>query len=192
MGVRGTVSVLQGGNGRYRIRTDLGAGGVVEEGSDGTHAWRIHPATGPVVLPEEDLAAGAVRSTPYPVAHAARIFASVHVEPDREVDGERYRVVVVTDRAGQETHWLFDAGTGHLVIEERTVESGGQRADVRTRHTDFRGLDGLTIPFGAISMQGPMEVRFATSSAVHDPKITDADFAPPEAVRELIEGSKEP
>ncbi|HEX8875287.1 MAG TPA: hypothetical protein VF777_00955 [Phycisphaerales bacterium] len=193
-GVRGTVWVRQHAGGKLASITELGTAGTIVRGTDGTHAWEIAPGSPPRLLDGPERTERIERSKRLfivPLGAAPDIVSITHSGTER-VDTEEFDRLEVTTIGGAARFWLFSKMSGHLVHEDSTEKGPAGSVRVRLTHTEFRVVDGVTSPMGAVQDSGGMQVIFTTdpASLKYNNAIDDAAFTPPQEIQKMIDASK--
>jgi outer membrane lipoprotein-sorting protein len=132
------------------VRNEMSmAGQAMIMGSDGETAWMAAPGLPAKVLPPgpqtEALKQMSQIDSPL-VDYTARGTKIELGEPLTE-GGRRFHHLIVRQKTGPPMHYYLDAATGlesKMVIE---VEESGQQMAMELRFSDFRKVEGRTVPF---------------------------------------------
>lgn len=176
-----TAEVVQTASRPDLIRQDLTAGSqTIVTAFDGTTAWTINPLTGssePTILDgpiAEMLRAQAAFDSPL-LDHAARGYAVVLVGT-AEISGSSVYHLRVTTPAGIVQQTYLDPAT----MLERRIVTQGPSWTVTQDLTDYRTVDGLTLPFAmTTTIDGQDAGRIVVSRIDVDPEVDAGLFRMP-------------
>ena len=83
-------------------------------------------------------------------------------------------------KSGEEQSLFFDAATGLEIRTQGEVDQGGRKMTVESRYSDFRTIDGLTVPFTVeVLVNGQPQQKITLSSAEFPASLEDDLFRMP-------------
>jgi outer membrane lipoprotein-sorting protein len=159
--------------------------GKIEEGYDGKHAWQLDPIMGAKLKNnnDDDLAAGLDVGGEI---DWRKTYKSATNEGEEKINGkDTYRVKLEAKKGGSETRY-FEKATGLVIKLKKNSKSDLGNFTVDMDIGDYKKIGDVTMPHNfAISMLG-QKVEMKLTEVKLNPTIPDSQFAPPDAVKELI------
>ncbi len=176
------------GGGRITTRSELPGFGTIRTGFDGSVAWSMSPASGPMVL--EGLAAAQARQAADPLAalHPDRYVASMQTAEETDFGGARCYRVRITAPWGEDYDEFFDLGTGLLRGYVRQQASPQGSMEITSEITDYRTVAGVRLPRVIRARLMGMQMVNTVDTAEVRP-LADSAFALPPEIRALRGGS---
>lgn len=148
-----------------------GMGTIMKQKFDGTTGYAEQQGM-KQPMSEEDVAEQASQKGLFPEAHYRA--DEIELMSLSDLDGtDVYKIKV---KGVSESFRYYDANSGLLLREEATEEAQGQSVTTITVHSDYRGVDGVMIPFGRKITAGPQVFGFNASEVVVNSGVTEADF----------------
>ena len=148
-----------------------GMGTIMKQKFDGTTGYAEQQGM-KQPMSEEDVAEQASQKGLFPEAHYTA--DEIELMSLSDLDGtDVYKIKV---KGFSESFRYYDANSGLLLREEATEEAQGQSVTTITVHSDYRGVDGVMIPFGRKITAGPQVFGFNASEVVVNSGVTEADF----------------
>jgi outer membrane lipoprotein-sorting protein len=158
-------------------------GRVAVQAFDGRRGWALSPmmGTSPVEVPAgvaKRMAEQADFDGPL-VDLAAKGHRLEVVGPDKVGDAPAIRAKLVK-KSGEEQSIYFDASTGLEIMTQGEVDQNGRKLTIESRYSDFRTVDGVTMPFTVEVLVNGQKQQKITLSSVEFPTRVDAElFAMP-------------
>ena len=119
-------------------------------GFDGTTAWTVHPAFGLTPRTQTGAQAEGARND----AEFDNVFVdyrekgrTIELVGTETINGRPAHHLRLTRKTGQVQHHYIDAENGQELRFVATVEQGGRKAEFVTEYSDYRQVDGVTVPF---------------------------------------------
>lgn len=127
---------------------DMG-GQKMAQGFDGTTMWIAMPGMPAQAIPGgPQIEAMKENSTFDPIFLDYKTKGHKIELAGKETDGGKaVHHLVVTTKQGTVFHYYLDAETGLETKFTTTADMGGQKAEIETRMSDYRAVDGRTLPF---------------------------------------------
>jgi hypothetical protein len=157
--------------------------GRFRQGCDGKVCWSEDPINGLRILSgvedEEARIDGAWQSE----AQLARSYEKVRsiAPPEPPPAGKRYECVELVPKSAPPAVTCFDAST-HLRVFQKGTRAGPQGAvPYVTRFSDWRGVQGIKIPYGEETTAGPLTIDARVVEVKLDGPLAPALFAVPRA-----------
>jgi outer membrane lipoprotein-sorting protein len=162
--------------------TALGGGPIVtDQRFDGTTGYIMDPVNGNRTVEGPQLDAMRSGSFPSPLLNYKEIGASLTLSGREPVGGKETFVLRLTPKAGPPVRMFIDSTTFMLVRTVVTVnvpQLGGD-IDQVVEFSDFRNVDGITVPFVTKSTNPVQSISATMTSVKHNEAIDDAAFAKP-------------
>lgn len=180
---------LVAGGGRIATRSEMAGFGTIRTGFDGTVAWTMNPAAGPMILDGTAAEQARQAADPLAVLHPERYVASMRTVEATAFDGVRCYRVRVTTPWGESYDELYDVATGLLRGFVRNQASPQGDIEVTTRIGEYHTVAGVRLPrVLRASMMGMVELTNTVDSTEVRP-VADSLFALPPEIRALRGGS---
>jgi zinc protease len=162
--------------------TALGGGPIVtDQRFDGTTGYIMDPVNGNRTVEGPQLDAMRSGSFPSPLLNYKELGASLALSGREPVGGKEAFVLRLTPKAGPTVRMFIDSTTFMLVRTVVTVnvpQLGGD-IDQVVEFSDFRNVDGITVPFVTKSTNPVQSITATMTSVKHNVDIDDAAFAKP-------------
>ncbi len=154
-------------------------GRVAVQAFDGKRGWTLSPMMGnvPVEVPvgvAKRMAEQADFDGPL-VDLEAKGHRLELIGPDKVGDKPAIKVKLVK-KSGEEQVVFFDASTGLEIMTQGEVEQNGRKLTVESRYSDFRAVDGVTMPFSVEVLVNGQRQQMITLSSVEFPDRLDPDL----------------
>ena len=160
---------------------DMGGQKMVQA-FDGTSMWVAMGANPPQQLPDgPQLQALKENSTFDPVFLDYKTKGHKIELVGKETDGcKAVNHLLVTTKGGMQFHYYLDAETGLETRFTTTAEMQGQKAEIETRLSDYRVVEGRTLPFTVTQlMNGNQIVQMKYEKIEFNVPLDDAMFKMP-------------
>jgi outer membrane lipoprotein-sorting protein len=158
----------------YFVRNEMTmAGQTMVMGSDGETVWMVAPGLPAKVLPPgpQSEAMKQTSQIDSPLLDYKTRGTKIELGEAVTEGGRRLQHLIVRQKTGPAMHYYLDAATGlesKMVID---VEEGGQQMKMEMRFSDFRKVDGRTVPFTI--------TQFVNGSQVSEIKFEKIEFNVP-------------
>lgn len=158
----------------YFVRNEMGlAGKMMIVGFDGTTAWMAAAGLPPQPLPPGPQTEGLKQNSQIDSPlfdYKARGTTIELGEPLTEA-GRKLHHLIVTPKASTPMHYYLDAETGLEAKMLINTEDGGQTIRMEMRFSDFRPVEGRTVPFSV--------TQFVNGNQVVEMKFEKIEFNVP-------------
>jgi outer membrane lipoprotein-sorting protein len=157
-------------------------GRTIVQAFDGTRAWMLNPLVGlttpqPIPAPPEAAQRGGFDGPL--VGYEARGATIAHAGSDR-VEGVETRKLRVTEKDGTAQTLFLDAKTFLEVKSEVEMKQGGRSARVESFFSDFRTVDGITMPHRvSVLVDGAPQQELRIDKIELGPALDDGYFSMP-------------
>jgi outer membrane lipoprotein-sorting protein len=149
----------------YFVRNEMSmAGQAIIMGSDGETAWMVAPGLPAKVQPPEKVEALKQSSQiDSPLLDYKARGTKIELGEPLTEGGRRFHHLVVRQKTGPTMHYYLDAATGlesKMIID---VDESGQQMKMEMRFSDFRKVEGRTVPFAMaqfVNGNKMMEIQF--------------------------------
>jgi outer membrane lipoprotein-sorting protein len=119
-------------------------------GFDGTTVWMINPMMGDgpqaITGPQADMAKGDADFDSVLLDYKAKGH-TIELLGTEQINGKPAYHLKITKKNGLIQQYYLDAATGLDIRTSTTVDQGGVKTEVTTDLSDFKTIDGLTMPF---------------------------------------------
>jgi len=188
--IEGPLTLYQARPNKLYIVMEIAGVGKVEQGFNGEVAWTTMQMTGPRILEGDERAAMVEQAT----VDAERKWRSFYKEAVtvgvEDVDGKPAYMVVRTRNSGTRQAAWFDKASGLMVKTAGKVKSAMGDVATVSRLSDYRTVDGVTMPFKTELTAMGQEQVVTMSSVEQNIKMVADQFALPKDVAALVKGSK--
>jgi hypothetical protein len=149
------------------------------EGFRGGEGWAASELAGTRPVRDSELQLLVRSSDLHNTEHFPEIYPLRRWRGEKTVGDRRAFVVdLATETAKVGTHY-FDAETGRLVRIETVLSLAAEGAlPVTVDYSDFRTIDGVTLPFQTVMTNPALHVVTTIDSVEHNVEIDDAVFQP--------------
>lgn len=189
-GISAAVTIAQGGDGKFRVTTDIKGMGVQEQGFDGTTAWETSPMAGPRILTgeeREDLLGEVPLNSELKFAEN---FTSIETVGEETVgDKPAYKVLLKTKSGSESTRW-YDKTSGLLVKTAQVSKSAQGEIKIESYPGDWRPVDGVLMPFATKQVAAGQEYTLTVEKVEQNQAIAPERFTAPEDVQKLVAKGK--
>lgn len=187
MGLKGDLRLESAAPNRTAVTVSLPGVGDVRSGYDGTAAWEVNPMSGARLLEGPELA----RMIDEADFHGGMLrrqagIASRRTVERTELGGRACWLVQVTWTSGRETHECYAVDDGLLVATQSTQTSPMGTQKVVSLIAEYRTIGALKYASRVRQQMMGTEQLF-TIVAVEPNAADDATFAPPPAIRALLD-----
>jgi len=166
--------------------------GKIERGTLGDLAWENSAMMGPQIKEGQEKA-DLLREANFDRWAAWReVYEKVELSGVEPVKDRPAYKVLATPRDGKLQTLYFDQETKLLVRHDLTLDNAMGSIPVRSFYEDYRKVDGIAVPFGAKTEMMGQTLSLVGESVEHNVELPPDRFEPPAAIRELLQGAKEP
>jgi hypothetical protein len=189
MGMTAQVQVSTSAPDRLLMVMDLPNVGALRSGFDGTVGWMENPMTGPMLLEGDQLGDLMRQADFYVDLRYAELYPTMETVAKEEFAGQPAYKVRLVDSDGKETIEYFSVDSGlKLGFEgEQTSEMG--TVYVTTELSDYKEVEGRTVPMTQTSKMMGMEMKMVLETVVFD-QVDPSVYALPETIKTLVAGAK--
>jgi len=193
MGVEGKLTLHQQAPNRVATVVSLGGLGEQRQVFNGEIGWEISSMAGPRLLTDQEVAMLRIQGDFDAAISPTKHFESMKTTGRTEFAGEAAYEVTLKIKDGPEMRQYFSVESGRLIGSLSTMPT--QMGDIETRTTmsDYRKVDGFTIPH-RIQMELPamgMTQVVTIERIEHDVEIDPSIFAIPQDIERLRERAAE-
>lgn len=147
---------------------------------DGRQGWALNPRLGttPIEVPP-DVAARMAEQADFdgPLVDWKTKGHRLEVLGVEQADGRQVVRLRVERRSGEPQDLLIDLELGLEVRSEAVVDEDGRRVRLETRYSDFRSVDGITLPFVVeLFADGRLQQRIALTRVAFPDTLDDNLF----------------
>jgi hypothetical protein len=167
-----------------RIRQEVTLDGrLAVQAFDGQRGWTLNPMMGnaPVEVPigvTRRMAEQADFDGPL-VDTEAKGHRVELAGPEQVGDVQAMKLRLVK-KSGEEQFLLFDASTGLEIKTQGEVDQSGRKISIESRYSDYRTIDGLTVPFTVeVLVNGQPQQKITLSSVEFLPSLEEDLFRMP-------------
>lgn len=155
---------------------------TVSFGFDGTTVWQSTPmGVQPVTGPQADNIRSEAEFDPVFLTYKQQGH-TVELLPDETLDGRKVHHLKVTRKNGPEQHYYLDAATALEAKVATEVDADGQKLRSEMLLSDYRTVDGRTVPFKARQMlNGDLAAELTFEKVEFNVPMEDSIFRMPAA-----------
>ena len=193
-GITASMNVLIAPKQGLRAVIELPGMGVFEQGVSGDVAWSSDMMGGPKVLEGEEADQILKEMDLYADLHWDQYFQSISYKgeesvtmpDDTEVKTDVLELIDIS--TGESSTRFYDKDTGYLVKSvSMTSIPGGGKMPATAYTTDYREIDGVTMPFKTISQSGPIQQIIEFTEITINGEIGEDELELPEDVQDLLD-----
>lgn len=190
MGMSFSMTIYQTSQNFLYQKMDLGAMGSQEGGCDGKIAWEKSTMGGARLLSGLELQDAVRQATFNAEVNWRTLYASAKTEGVETINGKpAYKVKLMPKAKGSKPEFHFyDQETFRLVrtLMSQAGQAGGG-VEVKMTFTDWKTVDGITVPMAGDLEAGPQKLKMTFESVKHNQEIPPAIFELPPDVKKLLE-----
>lgn len=167
-----------------RIRQEVTVNGrLAIQAFDGERGWAQNPMMGnaPVEVPV-GVAKRMAEQADFdgPLVDAASKGHKLEWLGTEQVGEVTVSKVKLAKKGGEEQVLFFDTATGQQIKTQGEIEQGGRKLTVESRYSDFRTVDGLSVPFNIeVLVNGQTQQRVSLSNVEFPATLDDQLFRMP-------------
>jgi outer membrane lipoprotein-sorting protein len=184
MGMEMTMSVIKKRPNLSRTEVDV-QGTKIVYAIDGQSGWMIMPFTGssdPQDMPEEQLASAKKEDMDGPFINYKDKGTQLELVGKEIVDSIQVYNIKVTTKDGESSNFYIDAAKFVIVKMKAKVMSQGQLAEVETKFSDFREVNGMKNAYKIETLaNGQAGATITFETVEFDVPVDNAIFAKPAA-----------
>lgn len=184
-GIGGDIELFSAAPNKFVVRTEIAGMGLIQSGYDGSVAWTIHPAMGPMLLDGRMLDQMRQQADFLVALHPERLIKSVETVERTEFEGQPSFKVKILTQWDEEYFEFFDAENGLLLGSTRQQASPMGDIPVTVLLSDYQDVDGVLIPMKSVQRLLGME-QVVTLSTMEVDAVSDSVFALPAEIKALL------
>lgn len=179
-GIKGTMETFSKAPNLFRSSQQITGIGEMLQGYDGKVAWSKDPINGLRELDGIEKAL-AIRSAAFNAPIRWReLYKKATLTGSKKIGGAETWVVTLTPPEGKPVVQYYDKKTGLMVRTDIVAEGPQGTIPTETLLSDYRAVDGVKVPFRAVTKLGPaIEMELVTTEVKNNVPIDDALFAKP-------------
>ncbi|RUL87072.1 LolA-like protein [Tautonia sociabilis] len=182
-GLTGELTIMQQAPNKLKVILELPGIGTIIEGTDGSEVYEINPITGER-LKEGAEKAATLREADFDAdLNWKEHYAQAETTGVEQVNDTRCFVVEMTPKEGTIETRYYAADSGLLLRVKRTIESPMGAVPVESTFSDFREVDGVTMPFQSTDTVLGQTVKTAFAAIEHGVTFPEGTFDLPEPLR---------
>ncbi len=182
MGMEMTMSVIKKRPNLSRTEVDV-QGTKIVYAIDGQNGWMIMPFTGssdPQDMPEEQLASAKKEDMDGPFINSKEKGSQLELVGKEVVDSIQVYNIKLTTKDGESSNYYIDAAKFVIVKMKAKVMAQGQLAEVETKFSDFREVNGIKNAFKIEQIaNGQAGATITFETVEFDVPVDNAIFAKP-------------
>ena len=160
-----------------KIRQEVTVNGrLAVQAFDGERGWAQNPMMGnaPVEVPV-GVAKRMAEQADFdgPLVDAASKGHKLELLGTEQVGEATASKVKLSKKGGEEQILFFDVASGQQVKTQGEIEQGGRKITVESRYSDFRTIDGLSVPFSIEVVVNGQPQQKVTLSSIEFPATLD-------------------
>lgn len=181
------LNLLQKSN-KFSLVMNIASVGDIQQGSDGKHFWIIMPFQGERLMDDNEQALSKQQfSSPFPsLSWADNYDGKIKLDGTEDVDDAKCYKVVFKPKDGKPLTRFFDVKSGRLLKMNSIQSNPAGEMEVTIFPSDFKEVDGITIPFTQITQVNGGDITMKTESVKFNVKIEDKQFEMPDAIKKLV------
>jgi hypothetical protein len=186
-GISGSLTVYEQRGGSSLAVFEAPALGSVRSGTNGEIAWEVSDVAGPRLL-EGGERTFALRSAMLDASHRWReLYSAFRLTGSAVVDDTPCWELEITPNHGPVETWCVAVDSGFLLRHSMIMESALGDIPVESTFSDFREVDGITIPFTTVQRMLTQEVVTTIDSVERNPDLPADIFEIPAEIAALVE-----
>lgn len=182
---KGKIVVTEAPPNLLRSLLELEGLGKAESGNDGTTVWEMSDTQGPRIVEGEERELAMRQSTFNWITRWKTLYSRVENVGEETIGDAKCWKLEMTPRAGAPETWFVDQGDFLLRRMSFVQKHPAGEFPVKVTFSDFRNVDGVMIPFTAVTEMIPVQMTTKLQEVKHNVDLPKDAFALPEAVREL-------
>ena len=190
MGLTGTATTYQARPCKAHSAIDIEGVGTILRGYDGDTMWEIHPMFGTRVVDGEEKAVMFVLSQ-FDESNYEALYETIECVGTEDVDGTACYKVLATPKGGKPMTVYYAKESGLPLKSVFSLQTPAGEFPTETRPSEFKEVDGITIPHRVEETVAGTEIHTVTESIQHNVEMPDDRFDLPEEIKNLLERTKE-
>jgi hypothetical protein len=188
-GISGDLDLYQRAPNKMAMVATIPGLGDVRTGYDGTVAWTVNPAMGPMILDSLQRQQMMQQADFYSELYPERLFKSLETVGEEDFEGTPCYRVKVTTAWGEEYFEFFDRKTGLMVGGVRTQASPMGNMEATSIVSDWKPVDGVLLPHKSVQRVMGME-QVITITSADNAAVPDSVFVVPAEIKALQAGKQ--
>ena len=187
MGLSASMESAQSPSRQVAVKINVPGMGEMAQGFDGTHGWAVNPMQGPRLLEGQELETLIEQADPSAALREMANFTSATTVERTEFGGEACYKVALVWKSGRESWDCYSVDSGLMVATGGTQESPMGSIESVTVLSDYKDFSGLKIATRTVQEAMGQQQVFTIQTVEFDDVADPALFAPPTAIRTLID-----
>lgn len=189
MGMAGPATIHISAPNHSYTEIEIAGYGKIRQGFDGTHAWVIDPASGPMLLEDGALEQSKRDSRLHLLLEMEKWYPTRETIEATEFENEPvYAVKLVTEQGTESTHY-YHRETGLQIGSVGMTETPMGAMRTTTVFRDYREVSGMKMPHTLTTRVMGMEQRI-TIESISTEEIEREKYQAPQQIQALIEDKK--
>lgn len=182
-----SMNLWQKGN-KFLTVMELPNGDELRQGSNGEHYWTINPFQGANLMDANEKGLAHQQfSSPFPsLGWSDNYDGKIEFHGTDKVDDDSCYKLIFTPKTGKPTTRFFDVKSGRLLKFETVQMGPGGEMEISVYHSDFKDVDGITIPHKQVTSTPQFDITIETDSIKFNTEIDDSKFEIPDEIKKLI------
>lgn len=184
-GISGKIDTKQVLPDKVITQTELTGFGAIEQGMVGDIAWTRNPMEGLRLLEGKEFEQFKLQNaSEFLALSPEKYFTSIQHIGEGEVDGKKVHRIALEGESGKMVQ-SYDIESGLMVQMEMSVVTPGGEIPAVSKVSDYRDVNGVKVPFSAVSTVGPMQMKVTFSEIKTNIDFPASTFAVPDDVKAL-------
>jgi hypothetical protein len=185
VGIKGKMTSYAAAPNKMLVEIDLTGIGKIQEGFDGNVGWSDNPTMGPRIKEGAEKQAAQRRADFYSALNWRKHFKKAKCVGVETVEGKACYKVELTTNDDQVKTQYFDKATNLLIKSSGKEKTPMGDIEVESVVSDYRKVDGLTIPFKTIQKAASQEIVITLDKVEHDVNLPPNRFELPPDIKKL-------
>ncbi len=188
-GMNAKMTIMNKAPGKMMMVMEMPGFGKQETGYDGTHGWSSDPLQGPRLMSEEEVDAIEEQADPAAQVKFREQYPTIAYKGETTFEGKKAHHIHLIDEDGDESNQYYSVESGMLVGSKGIQPSQMGDLEITTVLSDYKEFGGMQMATKMVQKFGPQEV-IITIDSVEVNSVDDSVFAPPAAIKALIDAKK--
>lgn len=184
-GINGKIDTKQVLPDKVITQTELTGFGAIEQGMIGDTAWTRNPMEGLRLLEGKEFEQFRLQNaSEFLAVSPEKYFTSIQHLGEGDVDGKKVHRIELEGEAGKSVQ-SYDVESGLMVQMEMSIVTPGGEIPAVSKVSDYREVNGVKIPFSAVSTVGPMQMKVTFQEVKTNVDFPESTFVIPDDVKAL-------